>query len=121
VYRSQSALATTPEDAAERQELAQQAIAAHSRSLTLNPYQSEVMLRLASAYELAGDNGSALRTYQRALAVDPNNAFNYLRLGIFYRRIDEGQRVTEAFEKSRQLGAEDQIPVVNIEDVRRDP
>jgi len=119
IYRSQSALASTPEDEAARQQLAQQAIAAYGQSLTLNPYQSEVMLRLASAYELAGDNGSALRTYQRALAVDPNNAFNYMRLGIFYRRIGEGQQAIEAFEKSSQLGARDQISVVNIEDIRR--
>jgi tetratricopeptide (TPR) repeat protein len=112
-------LASTAEDEAAREQLAQQAITAYSKSLTLNPYQSEVMLRLASAYELAGDNGSALRTYQRALAVDPNNAFNYMRLGIFYRRIGEGQQAIEAFEKSSQLGARDQISVVNIEDIRR--
>ena len=77
------------------------------------------MLRLASAYELAGDNGSALRTYQWALAVDPNNAFNYLRLGIFYRRTGEAERALDAFERSRQLGARDQIAVVNIQDIRR--
>lgn len=118
VYRAQSALAATPEEGAERQELAQQAIAAYARSLALNPYQSEVMLRLASAYELAGDNTSALRTYQRALAVDPNNAFNYMRLGIFYRRMGDAEHAIEAFEKSNQLGAADQIPLVNIEDIR---
>jgi tetratricopeptide (TPR) repeat protein len=119
IYRAQSALAAAPEDEAERLQLAQQAIAAYSQSLALNPYQSDVMLRLASAFELAGDNVSALRTYDRALAVDPNNAFNYLRLGVFYRRMGEMERATEAFETSSELGSRDQIAVVNIEDIRR--
>jgi len=119
IFRSRSALAAAPGDQAERQQLAQQAIAAYRQSLELNPYQSEVMLRLASAYELAGDNSSALGTYNRALAVDPNNAFNYMRLGIFYRHVGEEQLAVEAFEKSSRLGERDQIALANIEEIRR--
>jgi hypothetical protein len=33
--------------------------------------------------------------------------------------LGEAQRALEAFERSRQLGARDQIAVVNIEDIRR--
>ena len=77
VYRSQSALASAPEDEAERRHLARQAIAACGAS--------EVMLRL----------------------------------GIFYRRIGAAERALEAFERSGQLGARDQIAVVNIQDIRR--
>ena len=119
IYRAQGALASAPEDEAIQLTLAHEAIAAYDKSLELNPYQSEVMLRLASAHELAGDNVSALRTYQWALAVDPNNAFNYLRLGIFYRRIGEAERAAEAFQTSSDLGSRDQIAVVNIQDIRR--
>ena len=42
-----------------------------------------------------------------------------LRLGIFYRRIGDAERALEAFERSGQLGARDQIAVVNIQDIRR--
>lgn len=120
VYRSRSALAgATTEEHASKRELAQHAIAAYEQSLRLNEYQSEVMLRLASAFELAGDDSSALRTYKRALAVDPNNAFNYLRLAIFYRRLGAEQLAVEAFARSSQLGESDQISVINIEDIRR--
>ena len=42
-----------------------------------------------------------------------------LRLGIFYRPIGDAERALEAFERSGQLGARDQIAVVNIQDTRR--
>ena len=121
IFRSQGALASAPEDSTERMTLAREAIVAYLRSLKLNPYQSEVMLRLASAYEMAGDNSAALQAYQRALAVDPNNAFVYMRLGIFYRHLGEDERSAEAFERSRVLGDRDQVAMVNIEDMRRKP
>jgi O-antigen ligase len=119
VYRARSALQARAADEANRKSLARQAIQAYQRSLELNPYQSEVMLRLAHAYELAGDNDSALKTYYRALAVDPNNAFSYQRLGIFYRHMGEDELAAEAFEKSDALGSQDQIAIINIEDIRR--
>lgn len=119
VYRSQSALRIQPKQQADRLALARQAVDAYRQSLALNPFQSEVMLRLASAYELAGDNPAALKTYEQALVVDPNNGFNYLRLGIFYRHIGDDTRAAEAFEKSAQLSSADSIAMVNIEDLRR--
>jgi hypothetical protein len=39
--------------------------------------------------------------------------------GIFYRRIGDAPLTLEAFERSGQLGARDQIVVVDIQDIRR--
>jgi O-antigen ligase len=102
-YRMQSAELERDEDAVIRQRLAFSSIAAYRQSLLLNPFQSEVMLRLANAYELAGDPTSALHTYDKALEVDPNNAFIWLRLGMFCRRIGETQRAIEALQRSAKL------------------
>ena len=102
-YRMQSAMAYDPVQPPERQRLALLAVAAYRRSLALNSLQSDVMLRLAAAYELAGDYGGAARTYDEALAVDPNNAFTWLRIGMFYRRRGDTGRAIEALKFSQRL------------------
>src|SRR5207247_885346 len=73
-YRMQSALAESDEEQPDRHRLALLAIDAYQHSLALNPFQSEVMLRLAAAYELAGDYTGAARTYTSSPTVDSHNA-----------------------------------------------
>ena len=102
-YRMQSALADSQDDLAERRRLALMSVAAYRQSLLLNPFQSEVMLRLAAAYELASDTAGAARTYAEAVTIDPNNAFNWLRVGMFYRRIGDTGRAIEALQYSQRL------------------
>ncbi len=102
-YRIQSSLVDAPEDRREQRRLAHLAADSYRKSLRLNPYQSEVMLRLAAAYELAGDIGSAARTYAHALAVDPNNAFSWLRLGMFGHRQGDIAGAIKALRRSQQL------------------
>lgn len=102
-YRMQSSLADAPEDSREQRRFADLAVNSYRESLRLNPYQSEVMLRLAAAYELAGDIASAARTYGHALAVDPNNAFSWLRLGMFGHRQGDIAGAIEALRRSQQL------------------
>ena len=75
------------------------------------------MLRLAAAYELAGDNPAALAVYDKALTVDPHNAFNWLRLGVFYRRIGETARAIEALQYSQRLNNSEPIAQRHIEEI----
>lgn len=122
IYRTQSYFQIRPEWLAKRKKLAQQAIAAYQRSLTLNPYNSDVLVRLARSYELAGDDDAAFKTYQQALAIDPNNAFNHFRVGMFYRNSGDEKRAAEHFEKSRQLNWwSDQGSALNVEELRPKP
>lgn len=103
IYRTQARFRINPTKHQERLQLAQKAIVAFKKSLQLNPYQSGVLLELADAYEMAEDDDSALKTYERALAIDPNSAINYFCLGRFYRRLEKDDLAQAAFEKSKAL------------------
>jgi O-antigen ligase len=116
-YRMESAQADTPEEQPDRQRLALLAVDAYQQSLRLNPFQSEVMLRLAAACELAGDDSAALRAYNEAMTVDPNNAFNWLQLGTFYRRMGETARAVEALKRSARLNNVDPIATTYLEEI----
>lgn len=118
IYRTQSAVRAGPEHRAERQRLARQAVDAYCQSLALNPFQSVVMLQLAAAYELEEAMDKALATYHRALAVDPNNSFAYMRLGIFLRHIGDDAHAAEAFEKSWKLSQEDRTAQLHLGEIR---
>lgn len=102
-YRMQSALAESVDEQAERRRLALLSVDAYRQSLALNAFQSDVMLRLASAYELAGDYDGAARTYADSLVVDPNNAFSWLRIGMYYRRRGDTAQAIEALTYSHRL------------------
>lgn len=107
MYRIQSAQTTDPELRSERALIARRAILTYQIALTLNPFHSEVFLKLASAYELAGDFPAAFHAYEQALAVDPNNSFNWKRLGQFYHRRGDLPKALTALERARQLRPSD--------------
>ena len=118
IYRSQSLFRVGAEKKEERLQLARKAIEFYDRSLALNPYQSDVMLREAQIYEIIGENDRALKTYQRAIEVDPSSSFNYSRLGLFYRHIGDEPHAKEAFDKANSLFSDD-INVLNLFDMQR--
>jgi O-antigen ligase len=119
VYRTQSEWRRDPAKAAERQQLARQAIHAYERSLALNPFHTDVRLRLARTFEMAGDNDAALKAYQQALEFDPNNGFLHNRLGAFYRRIGDEERALEAYERAQKLNYwSGEANWINLEELR---
>jgi O-antigen ligase len=120
-YRIQSSQFERDEDGSERQRMAFLSVEAYRQSLALNPFQSDVMLRLANAYELAGDLTSALHTYNQALDVDPNNAFIWLRLGVFYHRIGEKDRAIAALQRSAKLNTIEPIAQQYLEEIANEP
>jgi O-antigen ligase len=116
-YRIEGAQEDSPAEEADRRRLAMLAVQAYRQSLALNPLQSEVMLRLAAACEMAGDNAAALSAYDNALIVDPNNAFNWLRLGLFYWRNGETARAVEALKHSQRLNNFDPIATTYLQEI----
>ncbi len=118
IYRSQSLFRVGAEKKEERLQLARKAIELYDRCLALNPYQSNVMLREAQLYEKIGENDRALKTYQRAIEVDPNGAPNYNHLGLFYRHNGDEPRAKEAFEKANSLLSDD-VNALNLFELQR--
>lgn len=107
MYRIQSAQTTDPDLQPERAYIARRAVAAYQSTLALNPFDSEVWLKLGSAYELAQDLPAAFRAYEQALAVDPHNAFNWQRLGQFYRRRHDYPKAIAALKRAQELRPSD--------------
>ena len=116
VYRVRSALRVDNPQGTEQQDLAARAQSAYLQSVALNPYESEVWLRLAIAYELAGEIAQARSCYDQALAVDPNNVFSFLRLGIFLLRNGDELAGAAALHRSAQLGSVDAVEL--LQDLR---
>ena len=121
IYRSQSVWRKDPARRNEQIDLAKQAIASYQKSLALNPFQSEVMLRMATAYEIIGENEAALNLCKRAIEIDPVNPFNYLCIGKFYRHIGDEKNAIEAYEKANSLnfGYNDLTAPFNLEELRK--
>ncbi|MEI6085929.1 MAG: tetratricopeptide repeat protein, partial [Verrucomicrobiota bacterium] len=118
VYRIQSSLTTDADLQPERQLIARRAIDAYQRALELNRYYSEVMLKMAAACELAGDSARAFRWYEQALQVDPNNAFNWIRLGTFYHRQGDTPKAIAALEHARKLSPGDWTAVNVLKEIQ---
>jgi tetratricopeptide (TPR) repeat protein len=103
VYFSQAKWRVGEDKAAERKRLIEQSVAAFERSLELNPYQTTMLVRLAAAYELAGDTQRAAKCFERARALEPFSAYVYQQMGLFYRRAGQETEALKAFEVSTRL------------------
>lgn len=102
IYRSKGQW-RDPSRVDEKQQLLRQALEAYDHALLLNPFDSDVVLRKAHAYELLQENENALKCYLQALEVDPNNAFTFLQLGRFYFKQGDEVKAAEALKRSREL------------------
>lgn len=105
---------------AAREDAVRQAVDAFRQSLELNPRQTDIWLRLAFAYQLAGKNDEALAAYHKAIELDPNDSFVWLRLGTFYRHIGDIPRAREAIKKSYDLRP-DSVSLLKWEEMQSIP
>ena len=119
IYRTQALFRRDPAKQTERTLLLGKAAVNYQQSLELNPYQTEIMLRLADVHELAENTDAAAKLYEQAIANDPNNALTYFRQGLFYRHLDKEDLALEAFEKSKRLNFwSDNSAARNVEELR---
>jgi O-antigen ligase len=120
IYFSQSKWRIGDDKAAERKELAERAAAMFTKSLELNPYQGGAWVRLASAYELAGQTANAAKCFDRAVALEPLSPFVYEHMGLFYRHVGEEEKALAAFETSRKL-AWNWTAELNVQELKGQP
>jgi O-antigen ligase len=91
----------------ERRKLADTAADLLNWSVTLNPRQTLVLLQLAEALALLGEKENALKTFERARAVDPKAAVVYVRWGMFYRDLGDEKNAEAMFLESEKLSGDD--------------
>lgn len=103
----------------ERSEMLKFAISQFDQSLALNHLQSDVMVRMASAFGDNGETENAITMFDAAKEVDPNYASLYLRLAHFYRKHKEEEKAFAAFRRSRELNSwADNNAFVNLEQMK---
>jgi O-antigen ligase len=113
VYRSQARWRLGPEKQQERIALAQEAIAAYTRALALNPRRTEAILGLGGAFELANEPEKALRQYILATETDPSNSLTHFTLGRFYKERGEMKLAEASLRKAHTIVNESSI-VLNL-------
>jgi O-antigen ligase len=118
VCRNQAQFRIAPEKAAERQELLQQAIKNLEAAVRLNRYQSDVILRLASACDMAGELEKARHWHEQAIAVDPQNAKTYTGYGLFLRKHGDDKLAAEIFDKSQKFVGWTEVAWLNLEEIK---
>jgi O-antigen ligase len=122
IYRGQAAWRVGSEKMQERKQLALQAVDAYRHSIRLNSFQSDVLLRLGRACDLAGEDEEALKSYLRAVEVDPVNAYVHAALGRHYRDRGDLERAREAFNKSWALNTTSDLQApFNLEELGPPP
>jgi tetratricopeptide (TPR) repeat protein len=104
-YRTLAIWRTRKDKLEERKALAVDAAEAYQRSADLNPYDSDVLLRLGQSYEMAGDDDSALKNYLQAADVDPANAYVHAMLGRYYRSHGNLEEAYNSFKRSQFLNS----------------
>lgn len=100
IYLSSANWRKGPAKAGERRSLANKAIQAYERALSLNPLQAYVRVSKARAHELAGEDELALRNYLQAIETSPINAYAYYMLGCYYRDRGYDEQALQAFDKA---------------------
>ena len=102
IYLSSANWRKTPAKAGERHSLANKAVQAYERALSLNPLQAYVRVSKARAHELAGEDELALQSYLQAIETSPINAYAYYMLGCYHRDRGQDEQALHAFDKANK-------------------
>jgi tetratricopeptide (TPR) repeat protein len=102
IYLSTANWRKGPAKAGDRRSLANKAIPAYERALSLNPLLAYVRVSKARAQELAGEDELALQSYRQAIETSPINAYAYYMLGCYYRDRGQDDQALEAFAKANK-------------------
>lgn len=105
IYMSLAHFRVGEDKQAERLELARQAVNQYKAAFELNRSRGDVLAKLAAALELAAENESARKAFERAIELDPNNLTIRSQFGLFLRRRGEEREALRAFEHVARINA----------------
>lgn len=101
------------------------ALATYQESLDIDPYYTDTYFRLADALVACGNEmdeaerdamyGVAVGTLEEGLAINPNNARAWLRLGQIYQQLEQYDAAVTAFGNVRQYDPQGRVaPAWNV-------
>jgi len=88
-----------------KEELLNEAIIYYRQGIRFNPYEGNLYIGLAGAYNELGKKEEALQAYKDALSSDPNNAHYHEMLGLFYLNSSMPGEAVVQFKKALQISS----------------
>lgn len=85
------------------------AIAEYEHALAARPDWTDVLNALATAQSKLGRHEEAVATIQRAIALEPNDAFAFTSLSIFLQRMGKIPEAETAAAKARMISWKEEL------------
>jgi hypothetical protein len=101
-------------DIARRDPLLDEALTWYDRTLTDNPHDADVFVKMGRAYDALGKRELASERYQRAILADPQNATYHAQLALHYQRWGEMDDAVASFARAYELSGDDPLPEIEL-------
>lgn len=98
-------------NAGDRTDLATQALSWYDRSLTLNPYNTDLLVQKARVYQLLGQTREAIACLNQALLADPRNPSYLIAQGLLHQELGQFDRASHNFQRAHDLDPQNPLPV----------
>lgn len=87
----------------------EEAIVEYTQALAAKPDWTDAMNALATAESKLGRHEAAIATIERAIALDPNDAFAFTSLSIFLQRMGKIPEAETAAAKARMISWKEEL------------
>ena len=94
----------------QRDALLDEALTWYDRTVTANPYATDIQVRMGRVYDALGKRELAVDRYRRAVQADPLNASYHAQLALHYQRWGESDEAVANFARAYELGGNDPLP-----------
>ncbi|MEO5905121.1 MAG: tetratricopeptide repeat protein, partial [Saprospiraceae bacterium] len=93
---------------------ANKAIEYLTKARDLNPKVGQYWAHMGDGHRLAGDNGSAMTAYERAVEIDPKNTEAYIRMARIWRAAKQINDAIPHLKKAMELAPDDARPIKDL-------
>jgi tetratricopeptide (TPR) repeat protein len=87
----------------------EESLAEYAQALALKPDWTDVLNAIATAESKLGRHAEAVATIERAIALDPNDAFAFTSLSIFLQRMGKIPEAETAAAKARMISWKEEL------------
>ena len=87
----------------------EEALVEYEQALAAKPDWTDVLNAIATAESKLGRHEQAVRTIERAIVIDPNDAFAFTSLSIFLQRMGKIPEAENAAAKARMISWKEEL------------
>jgi hypothetical protein len=106
-------------DLARRDRFLDEALTWYDRTLTANPHDTDVFVKMGRVYDALGKRELASERYQRAIQADPQNATYRAWIALHYQRWGDMGNAITSFSEAYELGGGNPLPEIELRQLGR--